>query len=97
MLSHGLKPRCRSEYLGQLDGREREVYLNDAWRSVMVAPGMTNEWGDVVASLSGSLRWVVELKSGVSVRIERRPAPRPCRVQRRWWWWSRGTKPTTVS
>ena len=32
MLSRGFKPRCRSEYLGQLDWRERELM-----RAVMAA------------------------------------------------------------
>jgi hypothetical protein len=41
--------------LGQ---RTLSVYLNGAWRGVMVAPGMKNRNGDVVATLVGPLRWV---------------------------------------
>jgi hypothetical protein len=60
--------------LGQ---RTLSVYLNGARRGVMVAPGMKNRNGDVVATLVGPLRWVVDVHEGSSVRIERRPAPRP--------------------
>jgi hypothetical protein len=59
--------------LGQ---RTLSVYLNGA-RRVMVAPGMKDLDGDVVSSLVGPLRWAVDLQSGDSVRIERRPAPGP--------------------
>eukprot|EP01046_Picozoa_sp_COSAG06_P057876 COSAG06_NODE_11431_length_1511_cov_5.956799_1_plen_168_part_00 len=60
--------------LGQ---RTLSVYLNGARRGVMVAPGMKNQWGDVVGSLAGPLRWAVDVGCGASVGIERRPAPGP--------------------
>ena len=58
--------------LGQ---RTLSVYLNGSWRGVMVAPGMKNRYGDVVLSLAGPLRWVVEMGIGGSVHIERKPPP----------------------
>eukprot|EP01046_Picozoa_sp_COSAG06_P053026 COSAG06_NODE_9066_length_1999_cov_7.391878_2_plen_216_part_00 len=60
--------------LGQ---RTLSLYLNGARRGVMVAPGMKNGRGEAVASLAGPLRWAVDVVQGVSVRIERRPAPGP--------------------
>ena len=58
-----------------LEQRTLSVYLNDARRGVMVAPGMKNRYGDVVLSLAGPLRWVVEMGIGGSVHIERKPPP----------------------
>eukprot|EP01046_Picozoa_sp_COSAG06_P001675 COSAG06_NODE_56_length_27627_cov_106.527136_28_plen_165_part_00 len=58
--------------LGQ---RTLSVYLNGARRGVMVAPGMKNVLGEAVAPLAGPLRWAVEVRSGASVRIERKPPP----------------------
>eukprot|EP01046_Picozoa_sp_COSAG06_P041698 COSAG06_NODE_5207_length_3639_cov_20.382486_1_plen_174_part_00 len=60
--------------LGQ---RTLSMYLNGAWRGVMVAPGMKNWHGEAVASLADPLRWAVDVEGGSSVRIERRPAPGP--------------------
>jgi hypothetical protein len=60
--------------LGQ---RTLSVYLNGARRGVMVAPGMKNRDGGVVASLAGPLRWAVDVWYDASVRIERRPVPGP--------------------
>ena len=57
--------------------RTLSVYLNGARRGVMVAPGMKNMFGEAVAPLAGPLRWAVDVTGGVSVRIERRPAPGP--------------------
>jgi hypothetical protein len=59
--------------LGQ---RTLSVYLNGARRGVMVAPGMKDTWGGkAVAPLAGPLRWAVDVQSGASVRIERKPPP----------------------
>ena len=55
--------------LGQ---RTLSVYLNGARRGVMVAPGMKN-----VAIVGFRYRWVVDVGSGASVRIERKAAPGP--------------------
>jgi hypothetical protein len=57
--------------------RTLSMYLNGARRGVMVAPGMKNGEGEVVALLAGPLRWAVDFGRGDSVRIERRPAPGP--------------------
>jgi hypothetical protein len=59
--------------LGQ---RTLSVYLNGAWRGVMVAPGMKNTRGEALAPLAGPLRWAVVVGNGASVRIERKPPPR---------------------
>jgi hypothetical protein len=56
--------------------RTLSVYLNGARRGVMVAPGMKDVHGEAVAPLVGPLRWAVDVGSGASVRIERKPPPR---------------------
>eukprot|EP01046_Picozoa_sp_COSAG06_P049934 COSAG06_NODE_7788_length_2374_cov_33.256703_2_plen_204_part_00 len=60
--------------LGQ---RTLSVYLNGARRGVMVAPGMENVRGEVVASPAGPLRWAVEVGLGASVRIAAAIPPLP--------------------
>jgi hypothetical protein len=55
--------------------RTLSLYLNGAWRGVMVAPGMKNTRGEAVAPLAGPLRWAVDVGQGASVRIERKPPP----------------------
>ena len=51
------------------------VYLHGSRRGVMVAPGMRNWKGEVVADLVGPLRWAVDVSDGASVRIEHKPPP----------------------
>eukprot|EP01046_Picozoa_sp_COSAG06_P011956 COSAG06_NODE_689_length_13068_cov_9.661269_11_plen_148_part_00 len=64
--------------------RTLSVYLNGVRRGVMVVPGMRDwngaaacHYGGAVAPLAGPLRWAVDVEIGASVRIERRPPPRP--------------------
>eukprot|EP01046_Picozoa_sp_COSAG06_P009813 COSAG06_NODE_519_length_14752_cov_130.649840_10_plen_248_part_00 len=57
--------------------RTLSVYLNGAWRGVMVAPGMKNNSGEAVAPLAGPLRWAVDVCGGGSVRIAAAMPPLP--------------------
>jgi hypothetical protein len=72
-----IKPGDVAGLLLDLGQRTLSLYLNGAWRGVMVAPGMKDRRGEAVASLAGPLRWAVDVGYGDSVRIERRPAPGP--------------------
>eukprot|EP01046_Picozoa_sp_COSAG06_P054071 COSAG06_NODE_9522_length_1879_cov_15.234831_1_plen_219_part_00 len=78
---HEIKPGDVVGLLLDLGQRTLSLYLNGARRGVMVAPGMKNFFGMVVAPLvrprCGPLRWAVDVGNGASVRIERRPAPGP--------------------
>jgi hypothetical protein len=58
--------------LGQ---RTLSMYLNGAWRGVMVAPWMKDNDGREVAPLVGPLVWAVDVLGGASVRIKRKPPP----------------------
>jgi hypothetical protein len=74
--AHEMKQGDVVGLLLDLGQRTLSVYLNGARRGVMVAPGMKDRFGEAVAPLAGPLRWAVDVVSGASVRIERKPPPR---------------------
>ena len=76
-----IKPGDVVGLLLDLGQRTLSVYLNGAWRGVMVAPGMKHTCGhtrgQAEAPLAGPLWWAVDVEFGASVRIERKPPPPP--------------------
>ena len=46
------------------------VFVNGEFRGVMAGPGMTDDEGDLLPQLGGSLRWAAAVGEGASVEIE---------------------------
>ena len=76
-----LTPRCYSPVsllqglLLDLDAATLTVWVNGERKGVMVRPGMTSLWGQLVGRLEGPLRWAVDL-CAASVAIQG-PLPLP--------------------
>ena len=47
--------------LRDCDAATLTVYINGERKGVMVRPGMTSLWGQLVGRLEGPLRWAVDL------------------------------------
>ena len=60
-----------------LDQRTLSVYINGSPCGAMVAPGMRDWRGEVVADLASPLWWAVDVGDGASVRIEHKLPPLP--------------------
>ena len=52
-----------------LDAATLTVWVNGERKGVMVRPGMTNAYGQLVPRLEGPLRWAVDLHRNASVAI----------------------------